>query len=95
MTEDLFHYVYIERDKMTSVYEIGQIFDLPQTAYEHFMSYENEVLYFLDSGRMAGVISIGDLERFYDREMDKLQINRRYTSINTIDFHAAAAFFIV
>lgn len=93
MGEDQLNFSFVERDKMTSVYEIGNISDLPQEAYRHFMNYEDEVLYILDDGKMAGVISIGDLERFYDKEMRKLEINRKYTFVDTVDFHAAEDFF--
>lgn len=78
---------------MTSVYEITDISDLVQTAYRHFMNYEDEVLYILCKGKMLGVLSIGDLERFYDSQGSELKVNQRYTSSCTVDFKAAENFF--
>lgn len=89
--EDTYSFITVEN--MTSVYEITDILDLPQTAYTHFMDYDDEVLYLLRDGRMAGVLSIGDLERYYDRQECELRINTDYTSIPEIDFKAAAIFF--
>lgn len=86
-------YVFIEMKKMTSVYEITDILDLPQMVYTHFMNYDDEVLYLLSDGKMAGVLSIGDLERYYDRQEPELKINKNYTSATEIDFKAAEVFF--
>lgn len=86
-------YAFIQLKDMTSVYEIRDILDLPQKAYTHFMNYDDEVLYLLSEGKMAGVLSIGDLERYYDRQECKLKINTNYTSATKIDFKAAETFF--
>ncbi|MDE7200884.1 MAG: hypothetical protein K2O91_03030 [Lachnospiraceae bacterium] len=66
-------YAFIEMKNMTSVYEITDILDLSQMAYVHFMNYNDKVLYLLSDGKMSGVLSIGDLERYYDRQENKLK----------------------
>ncbi|MDE6053950.1 MAG: adenylyltransferase/cytidyltransferase family protein [Lachnospiraceae bacterium] len=78
---------------MTSVYELAEIPNLPQMAYRHFMDYEDEVLYLLSGGKMAGVLSIGDLERYYVGQKREFKINQHYIALNKIDFGAAADFF--
>lgn len=85
--------IMIKKENMTSVYEITTISNLPQTFYEHFMQYDDEVIYVLKEGKMFGVVSIGDLERFYKYELHKLQINTKYSSLSTIDYDAADKFF--
>lgn len=85
--------IFIEKENMTSVYEITMISNLPQTFYEHFMQYDDEVIYVLKEGKMFGVVSIGDLERFYKYELHELRINTKYRSLPTIDYDAADIFF--
>ena len=85
--------IIIKKEEMTSVYEITTISDLPQTFYEHFMQYDDEVIYVLNEGKMFGVVSIGDLERFYKYELHELQINTKYSSLPAIDYDAADNFF--
>lgn len=84
---------FIRKENMTSVCEITITSNLPQTFYEHFMQYDDEVIYVLKEGKMFGVVSIGDLERFYKYELYELQINMKYSSLQTIDYDAADYFF--
>lgn len=85
--------IFIKKENMTSVYEITMISNLPQTFYEHFMQYDDEVIYVLKEGKMFGVVSIGDLERFYKYELPELRINTKYRSLSTIDYDSAYNFF--
>ena len=85
--------IFIEKENMTSVYEITMISNLSRTFYEHFMQYDDEVIYVLKEGKMFGVVSIGDLERFYKYELHELRVNTKYRSLPTIDYDAAGIFF--
>ncbi|MBD5521749.1 MAG: adenylyltransferase/cytidyltransferase family protein [Lachnospiraceae bacterium] len=85
--------LFLDKENMTSVYELEEIRDLSEKAYDHFMHYGEEVLYILHEGKMLGVCSIGDLERFYREDRDELKINRKYTYLKGIDYYNAAAFF--
>ena len=84
---------FIARESMISVFELAHISNLPEMAYHHFMNYENEVLYLLNEGKLSGVLSIGDLERFFAKDEGGLKINQNYISIRTDDYNEAAAFF--
>ena len=86
--------MYIPKENMMSVYEKTGLSDLSRVAYQHFMNCEDEVLYVLDKGKILGVVSIGDLERYYREEgEDALKINLQYTSVETVDYNAAEEFF--
>lgn len=86
--------VFIDREHMTSVYQLDDIKNLAETAYRHFMEHEEEIIYILErDGRILGVLSIGDLERFYIRGTGAIEINSRYTALGSIDYEAAADFF--
>lgn len=84
---------FIARKNMASVYSITDISS--HAAYQHFMNCEDEVLYILDEGggELQGVLSIGDLERFYNGDRDQLEINTRYTCLRTVDYKSAEVFF--
>lgn len=84
---------FIPRENMTSVYNLSDVQNLPKTAYQHFMNNEDEVLYFLGMGGLEGVLSIGDLERFYANRKKKLNLNRKYTFCTSVDYGAAEDFF--
>ncbi len=84
---------FLDRVNMTSVYEQKEIRDLPGLAYDHFLHGEGEVLYILNEGKVQGVCSIGDLERFYMEGVEELKLSRNYTSLTEIDYHNAAVFF--
>lgn len=86
--------VFIDREHMTSVYQLDDIKNLAETAYRHFMEHEEEIIYILErDGRILGVLSIGDLERFYIRGTGAIEINSRYTALGSIDYEAVADFF--
>lgn len=85
--------IFIEKKYMTSAYELAEISDLPQMAYQHFMDCEDEVLYLLSGDMLKGVLSIGDLERYYVEQKSRLKVNHNYVSVNTIDYAAAESFF--
>lgn len=85
--------MFIQREDMTSIYEMADISDMPEIAYQHFMNYEEEVLYIVNNNKILGVLSIGDLERFYRENEGDLKINQRYTSLSMVDFAMAVDFF--
>ena len=85
--------IFLSKEDMTSVYEMEDILDLPAAAYYHFMSCEDEILYVHKAGKMLGVCSIGDLERFYEENQKELKINQQYTFLKKIDYRMAVEFF--
>ena len=85
--------IFIKKENMTSVFEKVNLSNFSGEAYQHFMSCEDEVLYILDEEKVLGVFSVGDLERYYREGRQQLEINCQYTSLKTIDYHAAEEFF--
>lgn len=84
---------FIARENMTSVYELASVSNLSDKAYYHFMNCDDEVLYLLKEDKLSGVLSIGDLERFFDSCERELKINQNYTSISTVNYDLAEKFF--
>lgn len=88
-------YQYIPREKMQSVLDIS---DFPESgraeiAYKHFVDGNQEAMYIEENGVLLGMVSIGDLERYYGNKADKLEINSRFSCADKIDEEKAAAFF--
>lgn len=85
--------IFIEKAYMDSIYEAKDISRLPRIAFSHFMNYEDEILYILNEDKMAGVFSIGDLERYYNADSCQIKINSQYFFVNTVDFEEAERYF--
>lgn len=82
-------FFFISRENMTAAYELKDIINLPEKAYFHFMNYDEEIIYFLEGEKIKGILSIGDLERYYNDDVCDLQINERYTYLNEINYNVA------
>lgn len=85
--------VFIEKACIASIYDIADISTLPQTAFDHFMNYEDEVLYIISKDKLVGVFSIGDLERFYNTDRCRAEINSKFISVNRVDYEEAEKYF--
>lgn len=88
-------YQFIPREKLRSVLDIA---DFPESeraeiAYQHFVNDAQEAMYIEENGVLLGIVSIGDLERYYGNRKDKLEINSRFSYTEAIDEEKASAFF--
>ncbi len=63
--------------------------------YQHFMNHMDEVCYILEpDGKLYGVVSRGDLYRYYENKDKKLKINTNLYSVPSQDeFDLAERFF--
>ncbi len=88
-------YQYIPRKDLQSVIDIADFpeSDRAQIAYRYFVHDAQEVLYIEENNTLLGVVSIGDLERYYAGGRETLEINRRFSHADQIDEEKAAAFF--
>lgn len=73
-------YQYIPRKDLQSVIDIADFpeSDRAQIAYRYFVHDAQEVLYIEENNTLLGVVSIGDLERYYAGGRETLEINRRF-----------------
>lgn len=87
-------YEFIEADKLHSVYDISEIWDKPNKVYWHFRESCDEVIYILDQGAVFGLISIGDMYRYYRSKKERLPINQKFSYVESpTDYEKAEAFF--
>ena len=75
-------YLFVNREKMNSVYSLDEVELDVEVLYDHFMKYDDEMIYVENTtGDICGVVSIGDLCRCYEQYGGQLQINRDYKSV--------------
>lgn len=65
----------------------------PERIYEHFMVYDDEVCFVLNQNQVYGIITIGDMCRYYVQGAKKLNITQKYRYIGEADYEAAEAIF--
>lgn len=88
-------YQYIPRQELQSIIDIADFpeSDRAEIAYKRFVHENQEALYIEENGVLIGIVSIGDLERYYAGIKDTLDINRKFSYADRIDEEKAADFF--
>ena len=84
-------YTFVLEKDITFKYELAEL--EPEKIYEHFMEYEDEVCFILDKGLVYGIVTIGDMWRYYVNESENLNITTQYRFISEVDFAKAEVIF--
>lgn len=84
-------YTFVEEKDILFKYELSEL--EPEKIYEHFMQYDDEVCFILDKGFVYGIVTIGDMCRYYANETENLNITKKYRSISEVDYTAAEVIF--
>lgn len=85
------NYYFVDEQKITFKREYSQLGNY-EDIYQHFMNYDEEICYVLDNGKVLGIISIGDLYRYYSLEKNT-PINSKFTYLEKIDYANAEKIF--
>lgn len=88
-------YVFISADKLNCVYDLHEIQGNLDKIYHHFLENDDEVLYITENGRMYGLISIGDMFRYYKQEPKtrEVPINQKFSYVEGADDYVEADVF--
>lgn len=88
-------YRFIPRQELRSVWDIADFVenDRAKIAYQCFVEDNQGVMYIEEKDVLVGVISIGDLERYYADRKDRLEINDHFLYTDNIDEEKASVFF--
>lgn len=88
-------YQFVPRQEMRSVLDIANFPEnsRAEIAYRYFVYDSEEAMYIEENGVLIGMVSIGDLERYYGNRKDRLEINRLFSRIGEKDEAKAAVFF--
>lgn len=84
-------YTFVEEKEVLFKYELVEL--NPERIYEHFMLEDDEICFVMDKNQVYGIITIGDMCRYYAQDKEKLNINRKYRSISAVDYEAAEKVF--
>lgn len=86
---------FISKGELEAVLDIADFpeKDRAEIAYQYFVNQNQESVYIEENGILAGIVSIGDLERYYGNGQDKLKPNRHFSYTQKADEEKAAAFF--
>ena len=88
-------YQFVPRQEMRSVLDIANFPEnsRAEIAYRYFVYDSEEAMYIEENGVLIGMVSIGDLERYYGNRKDRLEINHLFSRIGEKDEAKAAVFF--
>lgn len=88
-------YQFISREEMRSILDIAGFSedDRAEIAYQCFVKDRQEAVYVEKDGILFGMVSIGDLERYYAGGKETLEINSHFSYADRIDEEKATAFF--
>ena len=92
--EEIKRYFFVEAKTLNSIYYLSDIENNVEKLYFHFMEHNDEMLYILGAdGKVYGIVSRGDLYRYYENQMNRLNINQKFQAISSQDYIAAEEIF--
>lgn len=90
-------YEFVPVEKLTCVYDIHEIQDRPNKLFVFFLESDHEIFYVMSEGMLYGLVSIGDICRYYDCSWERegvIPINQNFSYIEDAeDYEGAQAFF--
>ena len=87
-------YEFVSVEKISSVYDIHEILNNPSKICRFFLDNDDEVLYVTSEGCAYGLISIGDMIRYYREQYEEVPINKNFSYVKEEnDYLGAENFF--
>lgn len=80
-------YHFLARDNIRSRVQESDL--TPDVIYKHFMNCTDECIYIVEDKKLIGIVTPGDLYRFYVSDGENGYLNNEFTSIDEIDFAKA------
>ena len=88
------HYFFVDAEMLSNVYYFQDIEQDTEKLYHHFMEQNDEMIYILRTdGKVYGIVSRGDLYRYYENQNEKLNVNQSFRSVPSQDYAAAEEIF--
>ena len=78
-------YSFTDKKDLTNIYNVQEIYNQPERAYSYFMSHKSTVIYVVEGEKLQGIISFGDLERYYKSERAFFSYNESFSFISEKD----------
>lgn len=81
---------FIEAKKLSSVFLWSGKENDADALYKHFMTIDDEVVYILtEKGLIDGIVSAGDMLRYYEKKEKLFKVNKNFRYISSIDYSEA------
>lgn len=88
------HYFFVETELLNNVYYLPEVAQDAEKLYCHFIEHNDEIIYILrPDEKIYGIVSRGDLYRYYENHSKELYINQTFQSISSQDFLEAEEVF--
>lgn len=84
-------YEFVDGEDITFKYELSDV-DV-ERIYQHFMNEDDEICYVFQGDSLYGIITMGDLYRYFEAEEGMLCINRKYRCLKAVDDEEAEKIF--
>lgn len=84
-------YYFVKVEKITSLFELSDVKENSDIIYNHFMNNEDDICYIQSHGNILGIVTIGDMFRFYRNRDKELRINQRFSYVRDVDDYESTA----
>lgn len=92
--DEVRNYFFVGVELLETVYYLEEIGQNTEKLYQHFMQYADEVIYILGADdKLYGIVSRGDLYRYYENQDKELKVNQRFQAVSSLDYVAAEKVF--
>lgn len=80
---------FISATELKNIFSWNEIENQPDRAIEFFLNHNEEVIYFCEKGKLKGLITPGDILRYYEEKRKEFQPNTKFAFLQAIDFDKA------
>lgn len=84
-------YEFVDAKDITFKFELLDVD--AERIYQHFMNVDAEICYVFQGDSLYGIITMGDLYRYYEAEEGTLGINQKYRCLKVVDYEEAEKIF--
>lgn len=84
-------YQFVTRDNIGSRMKESDL--TPDVIYQHFLKYTDECIYVVEDEMLIGLVTPGDLHRYYTTDGENSYLNKKFTYLDNIDFEKAKEVF--
>jgi len=84
---------FVDIKDIDNYFEVTEVMDKPLLLYEYMLFNNVDIIYALEGEKLAAIVSVGDLFRYYTGANDKFELNPNFSFVSGIDFKKAEKIF--
>lgn len=82
-----------ETVKLSNIYQWKEVAGKPEKFYQHFVTSHDDIVYVCEGEQLKGVVSMGDLYRYYNGTKTEFVLNTKFASLKEVNFEKAIPIF--